>query len=318
VDLLARSGHLHERIQAKALARWQKTNSQYQYKLGFADDEDRLLLKEIPEADYSRGGVGFFGASNVRASIMVWALPADQRRLIHNYGLSSATYSQQFQFIRLLVEHEGLLAAGGDKTLIVLGLFYANAVIIENRPTRQYFPALFRRHGLYTYDPREGIQPVAMNPLRRFLLVEKARCGGLLNYDLDPVTHVMPPGRHEPAKYQQYWTDYMGADWQQDLPRELDQLGRLIDYLHARGASVAAVSTPLGSWHRQLPYPAAFARQVAPLLAAKAVPVIDLTDLLADEEFNDSAHANYLGRQKLHAAMLDIALPFLRRTGALP
>ena len=159
VDGLARSPAVAERLMRSELREWKAKGLQNQHKVFFIDFEDRLLLDELPKADYSRGGVYFLGASTVKVSIMPWVLGDELSWRVGNYGLSAATPDQQFQFLRYLVEHKGL-AAGGDRNLVVLGLYYGTAVDAENRPNAEYFPQLFRRHGLYTYDTVDGIAPV--------------------------------------------------------------------------------------------------------------------------------------------------------------
>src|SRR5450631_2530668 len=45
----------------------------------FVESEDRLVIDEIPHADYSRGGVYFFGSSPMKWALASWDLPEDLR-----------------------------------------------------------------------------------------------------------------------------------------------------------------------------------------------------------------------------------------------
>ena len=44
----------------------------------------------------------------------------------------------------------------------------------------------------------------------------------------------------------------------------------------------------------------------------------DWSRMIGDEDFGDSNHLNLDGMEKLQRAFLEIALPFVRSTGALP
>ena len=94
------------------------------------------------------------------------------------------------------------------------------------------------------------------------------------------------------------------------------ELGRLIDYLDARKVRVTAVLMPLGSWHHDLPYPAAYREQVVSICNARDVPLVDLAGLLSDDQFSDSCHFNYSGQRQLHPVLMEIALSHLAQTGA--
>ena len=62
VDMAARFDAINDWFLARQLAKWQATNSKYQYNRGYIDYEGRLFYGEIPTADYSKGGVYFVGS----------------------------------------------------------------------------------------------------------------------------------------------------------------------------------------------------------------------------------------------------------------
>ena len=225
-DKLARQNAVY--LHQHQLEEWQRVNGEFQETHGYVDFEDYLFLEEIPNTDYSKGGVYFFGSSTAKVSIMPWVLPVEQQKLVHCYGLSAASHLQQFQFIRYLTEQENFLAAGGDKTLAVFELFYANAVDIEKRPNGGFMPNLFRRHGLYSYNYTDGIKPLWKSNRDRYVCAIKVRCSNFLQRCLHhlglwpadrtatgQVTLSKPPDF--PA-YRNYWMNYMGNDWRKEMP----------------------------------------------------------------------------------------------------
>jgi len=329
IDSLARNERLAGWVQSRRLARWEAADTTYQHAMGFVDFENRLLLDEIPRADYSRGGVYFVGSSTVVMSLMTWELPPERRGLIHNYGISGADHTQQFHFVRHLIENENLLEAGGDKTTIVLGLFYGNAAPTEQGPNGRYVGELFRSHGLFDYNPIDGIRPVAMSHARRLLLHEKARCGNFIRRSLynaglsgDFNIGIRPDIRPTPdytiEQREEFWHHRMGDDWQSTMAEQVDALARMIDYLHDRDVRVLGLLMPMGSWHDELPYTDAYRRQVTNVCRENSVRLIDLAGLLNDEQFSDSVHFRCRGQRKLHGRLTEIAVDELATAGILP
>ena len=92
-DLAVRNDQILLRSRA---AEWKRTNGMYRDARFYVDPEMRLLNDELQRADYSRGGVYIVGSSAMQTSIAVWELPPAEQRLIHNYSISGATYTQQF------------------------------------------------------------------------------------------------------------------------------------------------------------------------------------------------------------------------------
>lgn len=296
---------------------WSNSNALFHYTLGYEDFETRLLLEELPAADYSRGGAYMIGSSNAIASLMPWELTDETLPYLHNYSLSSATQKEQFHFVRFLVEHENFLDADASKTFVVLGLFYGNAVPQTGSANVGVFANFFTRYGLFEYDDAEGITPVRLGPLERRLRTERIRAAGFLhtirrdftftrNLKLVPRLQHVFPGQHYPKAHQEGWRDFMGPEWETEMVAEMAALHDLIAYLVERGARVQAVILPLGSWHDALPYPSAFKQQVQGICEDRGIPLTDWSDLLDDEDFMDSTHANAAGQRKLHDALLEL------------
>jgi hypothetical protein len=100
----------------RELADWRRENVIYADDRGFADSDDRLLLQEIPEADFSRGGVCFIGSSTTQHSIATWLLPPEERALVRNLAIKSANMKEQRQWLASPHERRGLLGADPSRT----------------------------------------------------------------------------------------------------------------------------------------------------------------------------------------------------------
>jgi len=311
--------------EVEQLRKWRETGGQHQYTLGYADFEDRLLNYEIPRADFSQGGVLFFGSSNVKVSLKTWELPPEEERCVANYALSAARHSFIERFIRYLVDEEDM-AAAGDRMMVVFGLFYNCAAADPKGISARFATGLFQRHGLYTFGETGAIRTVPMTRLERLLRLEKVNLTAYLRRALsNPVTDrtgltaeassVVSQQQHDPEAYTRRWREGMGPNWREAMPPEVEALGRTIGRLQARRVQVACYLTPIGSWHRQLPFPEAYRKLVETTLAEHGVPLHDLTRLLSDDEFQDSTHANYRGQAKYHEALMRIAREHLRSLG---
>lgn len=314
---------------SQSLAQWvmrtdQRINRQdrgrYSYENYFIDFEDRLINQELPSADYSKGGVYLIGTSNLKWSTRLWELPENQRALIHNYGMGSFNHGYQFQFLRYLVDYRGLLAAGGEKNLVIFGVSYHCTGTVCD--PGGFFPNLWTRHGLFTYSQQEGITPLPVDPRWRYVHFERVRIAGCLKKLLSTLVHQMGWHSalriHNPALYNHERQEWMGPDWQEKMNSQVKEFGAMADYLLARHVRVAVVFMPQGSWESNLPFEGAYENMVTDVCRGKAIPVIRWPKLLDDDDFADSNHANLYGMDKLQPAFLEIALPFLHATGALP
>ena len=173
-DLLARNRGLEKSLMSLSSEFAKKTNTVFSNTGNFIDFEDRVLLDEIPQADYSRGGVYFFGTSTMKWAFTTWDLPAEQKRFIGNYGIGASSHTDQLRLIQYLIEQRGFLTAG-ERDLVILGVTFR---LGRRDPPTGYFASLLRRHGLYTITPDERIVPVPMSAVERWLRIEKARSGG--------------------------------------------------------------------------------------------------------------------------------------------
>ena len=324
LDLLARN-HWLESCAERAHERYCRVrNVTFGNRGYFIDIDDRFLYEELPAVDYSRGGVYFFGSSALRASTEFWKLPPEQRVLIHDFSISHSSFDQKFRFLRYLVEQEGMLRAGGEKNQVIFGVGYAEIFFGYER--NDFFTALWGRHGIYQYSANEGITPVAVNPLWRFSHFERMRIAGCFGAVAESVEEQcqiwrgVPPARRDDLvqSADELAQRRMSMDWQARMREQLQQLDGMIGYLQDRGVHVGVVMLPVGSWEANWPFARTFRGGLSEICAAKRISFYDWSGKLADSDIADCfGHDAIAGTDKASPALVGLALPFLRSTGAL-
>ena len=302
-------------------SKWKKQLPIFCWHSHLVDYEDRLFHEEIPSADFSRGGAFFMGASNMKWALKLWELPAETRPLIRNFAFGGSKHSSQFDLIRYLVEQRGFLSAGGEKTLIVIGLNYRNAhhgrLTADGRD--EYYERLWTRHGIYRVDPDGSIHPSRLSALAKAIILERTKITGILKELVNLAYAPLKPTRVvDPDAYNRSWVESMGPDWKELILAQAGEFARMVDYLQQRNVKVVGVRMPVGSWDDDLPFEQVYIRQIREICAAKGVRIYDFTRMLDDEEFVDSVHLTPVGIEKFQPAVMEIALDHLRSTGALP
>jgi hypothetical protein len=276
----------------------------------YTDDGDYTLLGELPHDDFSRGGVYFIGASEIKNAMIPWRLPYAERRLIHDYAIGDFRHREVLNYIRMLVEEYNLLEAGGEKTTIFLGVSYQ-----MTRPnTGVYVKGLFTRHGEFTYDFEKGMHRAPISPVERVVRRERDCATRFMRAIFAPHWNVRPTAQEDRYKIQDL-TDKMEGDWREAMRVEVGYLEQTFDYLQAHKVNVRVIFPPNGSWQRDLPYNKAYRKMIMPLAAARHIPVIDQAGMLADSDFNDAVHARYEGQLRLHEAHRQLALQALKEMG---
>ena len=239
---------------------------------------------------------------------------------------------EQYYWVRYLVEHRQLAAAGPGKMMVVLGLSHLD--VRDKLPgTRdsKFVDQLFSRHGLFDYDPRHGIEPKPLSQAERFVILEKMRDRGVLlqlgNDVRDELLAHPPWARRGPAPRpdaDQAAMDLQmvlmgGSDrWQSAVEHQVGYLSMTIDYLRQHQISVAAVLLPMKRFNDRQPFAAAFHDAVRRLCLEKQVPLTDYSRSMPDSEFADATHLNYVGQHKLSPMMLAPAVDHLKRVGLIP
>jgi hypothetical protein len=326
VDRLALSDMLLDAVMRWELGRFEAGETFFPNRGNFLESEDRLILDEIPKADFSRGGAYFFGSSDLKWSLKTWELPAEVRPFVGNFGLGGMNHTFELQFIRHLVEHQGLLHAGGERNLVVLGVAHTNA-FVARMPERSYFGSLWPRHGLYSYDAESGIRPVEMSRLTEFLRTRKARWSGFIGGSVNRAARVAV----EKAGFSISSESAIARDpeavrrivlethrnWEQELPLQIGELGRLFVYLRREGVPVTVALLPHRRSLDSLPVIQAYRDSVSELCAASSIPLVDLSRLLNDEDFFDVNHPNARGLARTHEHLMEIVMPHLRAIGVI-
>jgi hypothetical protein len=313
VDLGARSRHVAHWFNEHNLAVDRKHHKHFVRSDQFFDDIDFLWMKKLQQADYSKGGVEIFGSSVAMDSLRDSALPADQAALIHNFGYSGTNLTDTAHFIRFLIDHKGLLQAGPDKSLIILGLTYGD--LVNSYETRNYFKESVLRSGLYDYDSVSGITIVPLNPFQRRVKFEEMRCRSFL-MALDALLQ-SPASREDPKQFGKINVLRMGTNWHFLLPKQVAAEGQLLCDLRKMGVHVVGVLLPVGSWNDGIPAHDQFMPQMRRLFADESVPLVDCSRLLPDSGYDDSLHCSMASEPIIHRVLMKMALDFLHGTGAL-
>lgn len=320
---------------SRGLERWLVTRDLASFRAGTEhmamrdnrlDFEDRWILDELPDADRTRGGVYFFGSSPMKWALAGWEIPADVRPYIGNYAIGATDHDMQFQLIRFLVEKQDLLRAGPEKVHLVLGLYWSMG---QAWKPQGFFGPLWERHGLYRYDAAQGISIAARPRWLTALKRERARCSSFIGGNLHRLARLAAATAgvavtetdniQDPSAVKE-WADRLAVrdDWQTPLTTQMDALGRLFDYLDRHHVAATIVLLPHRAPFEDLPEPVAYRERVRAFCDERAVPFVDLSRLLAENEFWDMNHSNYAGMMKTHAALMEIADRRLREMGVVP
>lgn len=319
LSLLTRNDALDAFIVREQQQQDRARKQRYSYEHYFVDFEDRLINEELPAADYSRGGVYLMGTSNLKWATRLWELPEKQRALIHNYGIGATSHQFQSHFLKFLLDHEGMLSAGGAKNMVIYGVSWH--AVGPNYSPQEFFPSLWERHGYYKYDPQAGILPQPAAAWTRALRFERVRISGLLRTMASIGARRM--GYHNEVRtlnleaYVNERLAWYSPAWEARLREQVSIFEQMVADLRARGVTVAIVMLPQGSWEDRLPQKHSYDAAIKSICERRGIPLYDWSKLLDDDDFADSNHANPSGVDKMNPKFVELALPFLRSTGAL-
>jgi hypothetical protein len=286
---------------------------------------DQRLYEELPRMDVSKGGVYFVGSSEVEYATKFWEYPPELRSLVHNFGMPQSNITGLWAWLRCLTEHKKILQAGAQKTLVVIGA-YTRSAINPERALPVEFQDTFDRHGLYSCEG-DIVRPRHVNALKKFLDFEETRqatfMSRLANWvqtDFTRLLHhgVLPKRICDTNYLTTVRNDEMGPHWKEKVDQTTQTFGDMLNYLSSQHVHIRVIIMPSASWNFRTPSDTVYRGQIAALCANKHVPVSDWSQLLDDDDFADSNHANVYGMDKMTAAFVDIAVPFLRQTQALP
>jgi hypothetical protein len=225
-----------------------------------------------------------------------------------------------------LVEDKGLLRAGGSNTLAVIGVSYETCCAPGTNLHLAFTNAL-KLHNLYAFDSAGKLHEVPMNPVAKYFDFEQTHEAVFVNRIAEQLQDAVSRWRHhgrlpvrvlDRAAFIQLRRDELGPDWQKKIDDSAPVFRELIEYLKAHGVAIRVILMYQGSWNDALPSYAEYKHQISAICAQEHVPVTDWSHLLKDEDYGDSVHPNPDGVDKTDPAFLQIALPFLRSTHAIP
>lgn len=308
IDLAARIKGLERWLMAQS-SELARTNHTLLSDTGnFIDFEDRVLLDQIPRTDYSKGGVFFFGTSNVKWAFQTWDLPVAQRRLIGNYGIGASNHATELQLIRYLIAQHGFLSAG-NRDLVIFGVSFHLGV----EPSPGFFEALLQRHGLFQITPTGRMVPAKLSSIDRWLRVEKARSGGFF-WNVGRVAKAWmrwlsgrtKPQPHNAAEYRKEWRSFMGPHWKPNMDHQIEEFRKTILQVKSYGADVKVILLPQGTWMDDLPFKPYYETKVRALCNATSTPLIDLSRSIPDAEFQESNHLTVQGQYDFRKIIMAI------------
>lgn len=300
---------------AREQALWRETNGFYLYDGGYVDSGDMILLGELFNGDYSRGGVTFIGSSETRNALTPAMLPEPEQQLIHNYAIGDLRHREIEGYIHMLVEQFGLLEAGGDRNTVILTAYAPLArPKYVGKGADKYVSELFGRHGLYSYDWKNGIHYNNPLAIKRLYKVERDLDYRFLSLLFDPPKSQVA-GIMSMEKRQKRLPEFLGRDWKETMREEVKHFERTLDYLQAHGARVLVLRPPMGTWLSESPNEKMYRELTEPLLEARNIAIVDYSDILSDDEFSDNVHLRYSGHAQLQALYRELALEQLEGMG---
>lgn len=320
VAFASRSEAIAAHILHRQEDRWERTNGLYQEHVGFLDAEDKILLRDLTLAEFSKGGVYLLGSSTMQHAAIPWHWPAEINA--HLWAIKSANYKEQFQFVRFLTESEGWLAAGDEKTTVILGLSHLDARMkLPGTVDADFVPALFARHDLYRYDRDTGMsrQPVSLTVFHarreRLTLYQFLKSTWNEYFTSSQPIHQRRQGTiDDDAKAREFLARQLGGDdWRAAQDFQIDQLSKMIDYLKERQARIGAVLLPIKSWNDQQPFAAEFSRRVIELCQSKKVALLDISRVVPDAEFYDDTHLSLRGQKAIDPRIREFVERVMKR-----
>jgi hypothetical protein len=324
VNSLAHSAYITQRLVRWDLQRFENGTERYMDRENFVDSEDRLLLQELPQADYSRGGAYFFGTSSMKWGTKLWSLPPQERARVHNYGIGATNHASQGHFIKYLLDDAHLAGSHGRQTMLVIGLYWSMGLDWE----RGFFESLWDRHGVYTITASNEIHDRPISRWKRRFLIEKACTSsfllGVSNRLARRIVEKLgivvstPLGATGVNDIRRYFEMYdLTRDWEAGLDHQMDALDHLWSCVRAHNVQCTFVILPARAMVRQMPQAVTYNARIHAFCEEHVVPLVDLTDLLDEDGFWDVNHTSPAGLDKLHAELMRIIEPHLRAIGAL-
>jgi hypothetical protein len=323
LSALARSETVKHWIRLRA---WNEAGSKkiipyFSFTDHFPDTADRVIHVDIPGADFSRGGVYVTGASDMTWAVRAWEAPIEARSLFHNFAIRGMNSADEFDVFRFLVERRGLLAAGGKKSLVIIGVSYHRAATARMKADQVggAFSQLWTRYGCYSLESGGAIHERKSATLDRGLRLARAQLTGLLHEIVGLVIErLKSPRVLDGDSYNAQWKQLIGENWNEKLHAEVRAFTQLVEYLRSRNVKVVTLRMPAGSWESKMPFEASYIAEIRKTCEKYGVEIIDCSKLLDDDDFANSNHFTTSGIEKFEYRVFQIGLDHLRSVGLLP
>ncbi len=304
---------------AWAQAAWKKQIPLICFQDHFLDSADRVMHQDLNTADYSRPGVCLIGASSLSWGLRLWDLPSAIRSRIHNFAIGGTNHGDQYELIRFLVEKEGMLRAGADKSLVVIGISYHTAAHTDDQSPGIGTPesrGRWHRRGCYVVDGDGSISRSNQNPLWTEILNQRAKMAGILGESVSLLyTPFKPVRKLDPEYSRAEWTRTLGPRWEGKIKKDVASFEAAVRYLHERGVPTLVMALPEGRWNEETEYESVYMRAITATLAKYGVEILDLRKRIPDDDFADTVHLNPEGMAKFQALLMPRIMDHPRSTG---
>lgn len=296
----------------------------YEDKGYFQDRCERMVFEDIPQNDDKKPGVYLFGSSLVVHALRLWDAEPWEREYIHDRAVKGSNALRLRHLCQYLVERGNKVSADNQKKLLIFGIGYTSAIgLLKHHQV--YFKHLWEDHHFYKYDEQRGIEEVPYSPLSWFYRTNRIKTAGFVNAvhsavekSIKSMSGAKSTSNRNTKPNIERMKVIMGPNWEQKIDDELKEIGILIDYCQSQNVRFQFVLMPMATWVDELPCKDYFNDGLKKLCEQRGVAILDLSQLVPDEEYVDSAHYTVRGAKLFTDKIAEIAKPFLIEANALP
>lgn len=290
----------------------------------YSTQPERVLFDQLEQVDNAEGHILVFGTSNAVESLLPYDLSPYEQSHILNLAMGASTPLEYDTVLEYLDQNKNLLHPQKGKTALVLAFW--SAVFAKN-PWHYIYQSdfrLYQRFNLFEESTVNWELSPTNDPIAPVIMAQ-ARTTALLSRHL-PLTirRILFPDSErqrisdspsncrplnaDPATLQRidFWRDYHGGD-SYFLPNEATiPLERMAERAKEAGVPIVVINLPLPTWLHETVFQKQYLDYMEDFSRRYQAPIYDLTQLLGDEDFRDTAHPTINGRHILTKAMVDI------------
>jgi hypothetical protein len=292
-------------------ATWKSSGQWFKNRPFTESSNTRAVVKLLPKLDFNRGSVYLVGSSLTDISIDALEQDRLSHQGVYNLCQQQQTFTQEYQFVRYLIEQRGLATPSTGANGLVIGLCFNDG---KHRSTLapELWSYPYLATGLFRYDYRSGLEPVPMSATETSCRLAWCRERAFWRWAWDAGwTPVHDRILGAPSEKGLDMRKTFEKDWIAGADAEFIALGELVDLLHEHHVPCRFIFLPEKTWTRGFAPTEHFHRTACDLLTAKGVTVYDYRDAVPDDRcFADSAHVNYAGTQILSPMVEKVVLDF--------